>query len=66
MNKKEALNSLKITGGFFIVFGIIILIGSIVSWKFEETLFKHILNLGFGAGMCFFGWLILSSRKVLA
>lgn len=66
MKKKEALNNLKFTGKFFIIFGMVFILGTIIFWKFKENLLGFILDIGFGSAMCFFGWLILSSRKALA
>lgn len=63
--KRKALWNLKITGWFFLIFGFFALLGITLFWS-EKNSLKNLLNLGFGLGMCFFGWLILSSRKVLA
>ena len=66
MNKKEALQDLKLVGWLFIVVGIISFSATIIFWKQVETITELIIDSLFRIGLIYAGWLILSSRKVLA
>lgn len=66
MNKKDALQNLKIVGWLLIILGVIAISGTIISWNFEKNIFEFILNIGFGVGLIYFGCLILFSRKTLS
>ncbi len=65
MNKGYALLSLKLTGWLFIVLGLMALLSTIVYLKRIDTITNSIFKFLYGISMIFFGYLILSSRKVL-
>lgn len=64
MNKKEAIDDLKLTGWFFRIIGIMSLISVILYWG-EKVTIDSIFDFLFGAGMIYFSHLILSSVRVL-